>query len=270
MTLRRKIIAGNWKMHKTCEQADEFIRALKPLVTGRGDVDVLVCPPFTALSAARRSTAGSTIGLGAQDLFWKSQGAYTGRISAGMLTNLGVSHVIVGHSEARGRFGTPDPDMDSELMMQFGDNDASVNRKLRAALASGLVPICCVGETIDERRARRTDAVVGAQTSAALSSTDPSQVESVIFAYEPVWAIGTGEVCDSTEANRVCALIRDTVEGQFGADTASRIRIQYGGSVKPDNAVELMRQSNIDGALVGGASLHPEDFAAIVTACPGP
>lgn len=268
MRMRRKIIAGNWKMHKTCPEAVALIHELRPLTAARPDVEAVVCPPYTALYAAREALAGSSIGLGAQDVFWKEQGAYTGQIAPGMLTALGVRYVIVGHSEARGRFGVPEPDFDEIVLRHFGDTDASVNRKLKAALAAGLIPLCCVGETMDERRAGRTDAVVAGQTERALSGVEARSVPDLVFAYEPVWAIGTGEVCDPGEANRVCGVIRATVERLYGGEAAAQMRVQYGGSVKPDNAPELLRQPHIDGALVGGASLKAADFAAILQACP--
>jgi triosephosphate isomerase (TIM) len=266
--MRRKIIAGNWKMNKTVGEAVTLINELKPMVSDRPDVEVLVCPPFTALYAAREALSGSGIGLGAQDMFWKEKGAYTGQIAPGMLTDVGVGHVIVGHSETRGRFGVPEPDFDETVLRYFGESDTTVNRKLRAALDHGLTPICCVGETIDERRAGKTDEVVSGQTERALEGVGDALIPVVVFAYEPVWAIGTGEVCDSTEADRVCAVIRATVERLYGIPTSDEVRIQYGGSVKPDNAAELIAQPNIDGALVGGASLKAADFAAVVNACP--
>jgi triosephosphate isomerase (TIM) len=266
--MRRKIIAGNWKMNKTVDEAVALIQELKSSATQRPDVEVLVCPPFTALYAAREALSGSGIGLGAQNMFWKEKGAYTGEIAPGMLTDLGIGHVIVGHSETRGRFGVPEPDFDNAILRYFGDSDATVNRKLRAALEHGLVPICCVGETIEERQTGRTDDVVSGQTERALDGVGDALVSVVVFAYEPVWAIGTGEVCDTTEADRVCAVIRATVERLYGIPTAYEVRVQYGGSVKPDNAAELLSQPNIDGALVGGASLKAGDFAAIIQACP--
>ncbi|HXG22986.1 MAG TPA: triose-phosphate isomerase [Chthonomonadales bacterium] len=268
--MRRKIVAGNWKMNGNCADAVRLIAELKPLLADRPDVETLVCPPYTSLAAARDALVGSQIGLGAQNLFWKPRGAYTGQISAEMLTKLNVRYVIVGHSEARGRFGVPESDFDEELLRYFGDTDASVNRKLHAALANGLIPICCVGETIAERRAGMTEAIVTTQTERALAGIEAAAIPNIAFAYEPVWAIGTGEVCEAGEADRVCGLIRSVVERLFGMTAADRIRIQYGGSVKPDNAAELLAQPNIDGALVGGASLKAADFAAIVHACPSP
>ncbi len=262
--MRRKIIAGNWKMHMTCGSATALVHELKPLVGDRADV--IVCPPYTVLQTVRDALAGSPIALGAQDVFWKEKGAYTGQIAPSMLIDLGVTYAIVGHSEARGRFGVPEPDFDETILRHFGDSDATVNRKLLAALAAGLTPICCVGETIGERREGRTDDVVRSQTEAALQKVAAEQAAGLIFAYEPVWAIGTGEVCDADEADRVCGLIRQTVGSLYGAETGERVRIQYGGSMKPDNAAELLSKPNIDGGLVGGASLKAADFSAIVNA----
>jgi triosephosphate isomerase len=260
-------MAGNWKMHKTCGETRELIADLLPLI--RPGADVVVCPPFTALSAARDALAGSpAIRLGAQNVFWKIQGAYTGQISPLMLTDLGVEYAIVGHSEARGRFGVPDPDFDGAIMLHFGDTDSSVNRKLQAALSAGLTPICCVGETIGERRAEQTDEIVSLQVENGVAGIEASAAERIVFAYEPVWAIGTGEVCGAEEADRVCGLIRTTLRRLLGDSAAESGRIQYGGSVRPDNAAELLAQPNIDGALVGGASLSARDFAAIVAAAP--
>jgi triosephosphate isomerase len=266
--MRRPIIAGNWKMNKTCGEAQALINELKPQVAGRADVETLVCPPYTTLSTAREALNGTQIGLGAQDVFWKEKGAYTGQVAPSMLVDSGVKYVIVGHSETRGRFGVPEPDFDATILRHFGDSDETVNRKLKAALAAGLVPIVCVGETIDERKAGQTDAIVSSQSEKALEGVDAAPVAGLVFAYEPVWAIGTGEVCESDEADRVCGVIRSAVEKLYGAQAAAAVRIQYGGSVKPDNAVELLGKPNIDGALVGGASLKAGDFGAIVNACP--
>ena len=266
--MRRTIIAGNWKMHKTVPEAVSLIEALKPAAASRPDVDVVVCPPYTALDAAQRAIAGSAILLGAQDVFWKESGAYTGQIAPGMLTDLGVRYVIVGHSETRGRFGVPEPDFDADVLRHFGETDATVNRKLRAALAAGLTPICCVGETLAERQAGATDSVVATQVAGALAGLEARQVGLLVFAYEPVWAIGTGEVCEAAEADRVCGVIRSTVRQTYGNAVADAVRVQYGGSVKPDNAADLLGREHIDGALVGGASLKAPDFAAIIAASP--
>jgi triosephosphate isomerase len=255
-------------MNGTAGEAVALIDALKPLVTSREDVEVIVCPPFTALAAAAGALAGSAIGLGAQGMFWKEKGAYTGQIAPGMLLEVGCRSVILGHSEARGRFGAADADLTGEVLAYFGESDATVNLKARAALAHGLTPIVCCGELLSERREGRTDAVVAAQIRRALEGIAPEQVASLVLAYEPVWAIGTGEVCAADEANRVCGHIRAEVRRAFGEDAAARVRIQYGGSVNPKNAAELLACPEIDGALVGGASLKAEDFAAVIGAAP--
>lgn len=272
MKTRRPIIAGNWKMHMTTGAAVQLVSELRSLLTDQTAAEVVVCPPYTALHAVRDSLSSlnsqlsTPIALGAQDVFWREKGAYTGQIAPSMLTDLGVTHVIVGHSECRGRFGVPEPDFDSAILRHFGDTDASVNRKLLAALGAGLSPICCVGETLDERRNRNTDRVVETQTEAALRDVPSEQAEGLVLAYEPVWAIGTGEVCDAAEADRVCGVIRAVIGALFGVSAAEAVRIQYGGSMKPDNAAELLAKPNIDGGLVGGASLKAADFAAIVQA----
>ncbi len=264
--MRQKVIAGNWKLHCTQGEAEELLGLLMARLEIGDNVQVVICPPFTALSVVGESVLGSAIAVGAQDVFWKDRGAYTGQIAPRMLLELGCRYVIVGHSERRGRFGVAEPDFDAPTLAHFGDNDVTVNRKLRAAQEAGLIPICCVGETLTERQAERTDAVVAGQTGAALTGVSADNAARVIFAYEPVWAIGTGEVCISGEADRVCGVVRATVARLYGPETGEAVRIQYGGSVKPDNARELLAQPNIDGALVGGASLKAEDFAAIVAA----
>lgn len=263
---RKLIIAGNWKMHNTTAQARALITDLAPLVAGAASVDVVVCPTYTALATASDALQGTGIMLGAQDVFWKDKGAYTSRISPSMLLDLGVTYVVIGHSECRGRFGVPEPDFDEAVLAHFGDSDDTVNRKLKAALAAGLKPIVCVGETLSERRQGEADAVVASQVRGALVGIDADAVPGLVLAYEPVWAIGTGEVCGSDEADRICGVARATVAELYGAEAAEAVRVQYGGSVKPDNAAELLGKPNIDGALVGGAALKAGDFAAIVNA----
>lgn len=264
--MRQMVIAGNWKMNCTQSEAERLIGELLGRLVIASGVAVVVCPPFTALSAVGESLAGTGVSLGAQDVFWKDKGAYTGQVAAPMLRELGCRYVIVGHSERRGRFGVPDPEFDADILAHFGENDTVVNRKLRAAQAAGLTPICCIGETLDERHAGETDAVIERQVTAALLGVTAEEASRLIFAYEPVWAIGTGEVCAADEANRVCGAIRAAVGGLYGAETADAVRVQYGGSVKAENATELLSKPNIDGALVGGASLNAADFAAIVAA----
>jgi len=265
MEMRRPIIAGNWKMNKTVQEALDLVEKLKGMVSD-ASAEVVVCPPFTALYPVSQALKGSNIGLGAQGVFWKKSGAYTGQISPVMLADLGCKYVIIGHSEARGRFGVPEEGMTEGLLRVFGDNDESVNRKALAALEVGITPIICCGETLDERRAGWADEIVTVQVRRALEGMTADVVAGLVIAYEPVWAIGTGEVCEAGEADRICGIIRNVVRELHGDSAAEQIRIQYGGSVKPDNAAELLSKPNIDGALVGGASLKAEDFAAIVAA----
>ncbi len=263
--MRTPIIAGNWKMNKKASEAEELIRGLAA-AAGDTTAEVVVCPPFTTLTAALTAVEGTAIRVGAQDLFWKESGAYTGQVAPGMLTDLGVTHVIIGHSERRGRFGVPEPEFTPEILALFGESDATVNLKLHAALKHDLVPIVCCGEVLAERKEGRTDEVVAGQIERGLAGLTPEQAAGVVIAYEPVWAIGTGETCAADEADRVCGVIRATVGRIYGEEAASRVRIQYGGSVKPDNAADLLGRPNIDGALVGGASLKASDFNAIIAA----
>lgn len=266
--MRRTIIAGNWKMHKTVAEAVALINDLKPADDDRTDVDVVVVPPFTALDAAHKTLEGSKIALGAQDIFWKDKGAFTSQVAPCMLVDLNVKYAIIGHSETRGRFGVPDPEFTETVLKHFGESDATVNLKLKAALAAGITPIVCVGETITERKAGKADTVIAGQVEGALKGVDAAAIAGIVFAYEPVWAIGTGETCDTPEANRVCGVVRATVAKLYGPAAGDAIRIQYGGSVKPGNAAELLAQPNIDGALVGGAALKAPDFAGIIAASP--
>jgi triosephosphate isomerase len=264
--MRTPLIAGNWKLNKTIAQAEAFVVELKPLVADVENVEILICPVFTALPVLREQIAGSNIMLGAQNMFWKNSGAYTGEVSPELLKDAGCTHVIIGHSERRGRFGVPEADLEGEAGLVFGDNDFSVQHKVLAALENNLTPIVCVGETLIERRNGHTDAVVGNQTAMALQNVSAADGEKIVFAYEPVWAIGTGETCAAEEANRVCGVLRAAIAGVLGAGAAEAIRIQYGGSVKPDNAADLLSRQHIDGALVGGASLKADSFAGIVRA----
>jgi triosephosphate isomerase len=264
--MRTPLIAGNWKLNKTIAQAEAFVTELKPLVAAVENVDILICPVFTSLPVLREQIAGSNIMLGAQNMFWKNSGAYTGEVSPELLKDAGCTHVIIGHSERRGRFGVPEADLEGEAGLVFGDNDYSVQRKVQAALENGLTPIVCVGETLIERQNGHTDAVVSNQTAMALQDVSAANGEKIVFAYEPVWAIGTGETCAAEEADRVCGVIRSAIAGVLGAGAAEAIRIQYGGSVKPDNAADLLGRQHIDGALVGGASLKADSFADIVRA----
>jgi len=265
--MRKKIIAGNWKMHMLREAGAALARDVAPVADRCRDVDVVLCPPYTCLAAVAAVLDGTSVGLGAQDVFWREKGAYTGQVAPSMLADLGVSYAIVGHSESRGRFGVPEPEFDDIILAHFGDSDRTVNLKLRAAVVAGLTAICCVGETLLEREADATDAVIAGQVEGALRDVGAATLASVVFAYEPVWAIGTGRTCEAAEADRVCGLVRAAVGRLYGADAAAAIRVQYGGSVKPANARQLLGMPNIDGALVGGASLVASDFAQIVEAC---
>ena len=265
--MRKKIIAGNWKMNKTVGEAVGLLEELKPLAAEYSGVDIVICPPFTALYAVNQTLSGTNIALGAQEAFWKASGAYTSQISLPMLADVGVTYVILGHSETRGRFGVPETDLTPDLMRTFGETDAGVNIKTQATLAAGLTPIICVGETLSERQRNETDDVVRVQVLGALAGISAGQVtQNVVFAYEPVWAIGTGETCAADEADRVCGAIRHVVQEAYGAEAADAVRIQYGGSMKADNAAELLARPNIDGGLIGGASLKAKDFAAILAA----
>jgi len=247
--MRRPFIAGNWKMHKTIDEAVALVGGLKDALAGLDNCDVAVCPPFPALAAIREALAGSNIWLGAQNMYWEEQGAFTGEVSPLMLAGL-CSHVIIGHSERRG---------------VFGETDEMVNKKLHAALAHGLLPIVCVGENLDQNQAGETQEFVGGQVRAAFAGITADQARTVTVAYEPIWAIGTGVAATAEGAEEtVGGTVRAALAELFGDEVAQEMRIQYGGSVKPANIAEFMAQPDIDGALVGGASLKAADFAAIV------
>jgi triosephosphate isomerase (TIM) len=261
--MRTPIIAGNWKMNKTIKEAIDLVEALG-LATSRIDgVEMVVCPPFTALTEVAKALGGTKIKLGAQGMFWKEQGAWTTQISPIMLKDVCCDYVIIGHSETRGRFGTVDAELEKTLSY-FSETDETINIKVKTAFAHELIPIVCCGELLDERKAGKTDDVVSAQIRKDIAGLTEDQAKKLVIAYEPVWAIGTGEVCDSPEANRVCGVIRGVVAQMYGQAVANTVRIQYGGSVKPDNAEELLHQEHIDGALVGGAALKESDFTAII------
>jgi triosephosphate isomerase len=247
--LRKPLIAGNWKMSRGLAEAVALAEALKPRVAGLPDVDVAICPPFTALAAVGRALAGTRILLGGQDLFWEAEGAFTGEISGPMLRDAGCQVVLVGHSERR---------------QILGESDGMVNRKARAALGHGLVPIVCLGETLLEREQGQTLAVIERQLAGSLEGIRPAAGPEVVLAYEPVWAIGTGRTATPAQANEVHAFMRGWLRRTWGAPAAEAARLLYGGSVKPDNIKALMDQPDVDGALVGGASLDAGAFAAIV------
>ena len=246
---RKPVIAGNWKMFKTVEETVRFFDEFKPLVAGADHCEILLCTPFPALTAAVDTVRGTGIAIGAQNLYWEKQGAFTGEVSAPMIKAAGCSHVLVGHSERR---------------QYFGETDATVLKRTLAALEEGLTPVVCIGETLDERESGSTEAVLATQFTDGVGALTPDQFSRIIIAYEPVWAIGTGRTATPEIAEEAHAFIRQKVADKFGAGLAAGVRILYGGSVKPDNVNSLMSCENIDGGLVGGASLKPEDFAKIV------
>jgi triosephosphate isomerase (TIM) len=246
---RRPLLAGNWKMYKTRADAAAFFAAFVPLVAGVADRDVLVCPPFTALETALAASAGSDVAIGAQTMAAADEGAFTGEVSPAMLRELGVRHVILGHSERR---------------QYYAENDAELGRKVRAALDGGLFPVLCVGETLAEREAGGTEAKVGGQLDADLAAVEAAELARVTVAYEPIWAIGTGRTATPEQAQETVALVRERLRVRFG-DAADLVRILYGGSVNAGTIDALMAQPDIDGVLVGGASLDPDGFARIVS-----
>ena len=247
---RTPLIAGNWKMHKTVEQAEELIQALLPRVSSVERTEVAICPPFTALSAMVDSTRGSRVAVYAQNMHQEAEGAFTGEVSAPMLTELGVHGVILGHSERR---------------EYFNETDKALSHKVPAAFAAGLQPILCVGETEEEREAGDTERKLRHQVQEDLARVDTDRLGEVVIAYEPIWAIGTGRVATPEEAEEAIAFVRALVADR-SLEQGGRTRILYGGSVKPDNAAELMALPDVDGALVGGASLEADSFASIVAA----
>ncbi|MFB3921255.1 MAG: triose-phosphate isomerase [Terriglobia bacterium] len=247
--MRKPVIAGNWKMYKTIAEAVEFVTKLKPLVANASHCEVVVAPPFTALRAAAEAAKGSNIAVSAQDCHWDKEGAHTGDVSLAMLVEAGSTHVIIGHSERR---------------QDHGETDASVNRKVKAALAAGLTPIVCVGELLADREAGKTQQVLDRQVRGGFAGLTAAEFSRIIIAYEPVWAIGTGRTATPEMAAEGHGFIRGLTGELFGKESAAALRILYGGSVKPDNIGGLMAQEEIDGALVGGASLKLESFSAIV------
>jgi triosephosphate isomerase (TIM) len=262
--MRTPIIAGNWKMYKTVKEATDLAVALGKATEDISGVEIVVCPTYTSLwMVGSLQKQRKNVKVGAQGMFWKEQGAWTSQISPAMLKDAGCEYVIIGHSETRGRFGTVDAELE-KVLPYFGETDETINMKAKFAFEHGLIPIVCCGEMLAERKAGQTDQVVAAQIRKDIAGFTDEQVKSTVIAYEPVWAIGTGEVCDSAEANRVCGVIRQVVATMYGQVAGDAVRIQYGGSVKPDNAAELLHKPHIDGALVGGASLKCEDFVAII------
>lgn len=249
MKTRKPMVAGNWKMNKTVSEAAELLEALKPELKDVDSVDLVVCPPFIDLPLAKDTLAGSNIKVGAQNLHWAASGAYTGEVSAPMLKDL-CDYVIIGHSERRA---------------MFGETDETVNKKVVAALGVGLMPIVCVGETLEENEAGETEAIVGRMVREGLKGLSNEEATCIVVAYEPVWAIGTGKTATPEQANNVHKnVIRPILREMFGEEVGNGMRILYGGSVKPSNAAELFGQSDIDGGLIGGASLKAPDFVGIV------
>ncbi len=247
--MRTPIIAGNWKLNKTVSEAVSLTTDLAKLVDSISDVEIVVAPVFTALSNVHDVINGSNIQLAAQDLYWEDSGAFTGEVSAPMLKDVGCDYVIIGHSERR---------------QYFGETNETVNQKVKAALSHELKPIICVGELLEERETGKTESVIEDHVKGGIRDLTESEMESCVIAYEPVWAIGTGKTATPDQAQEVHNFIRDILKDCYSDKLASQIRIQYGGSVKPENAAELMSQQDVDGALVGGASLDAESFAEIV------
>ena len=250
--MRTQIIAGNWKMHTTLAEASILVEGLKKaLAATTTNRQVVVCPPFTGLSTVTDLVADTDIAVGAQNMYFEEQGAFTGEVSPVMLSDIGCEYVILGHSERR---------------QYFGETDETVNKKIKTALRFAMTPIVCVGESLEQREADETEAFITTQIDAGLAGLTADEVKTIVIAYEPIWAIGTGRTATSAQAEEVCAFIRKRIATLFGADAADCVRVLYGGSVKGSNAAELLAEADIDGALVGGASLKADDFMAIITA----
>jgi triosephosphate isomerase (TIM) len=249
---RRRVIAGNWKMYKTQAETRAFFSAFLPLVAGARQCDIVIAPPFTAIPAAVDAARGSNIAIGAQNVFWEKEGAFTGEISPPMLIDAGCRYLIIGHSERR---------------QLFGETEQTVAKKTKAALAAGLIPIVCVGELLEHREAGRTEEICEAQFTGGPGALTPEEFSRILVAYEPVWAIGTGKTATPEIAAAVHRFLRKCAERKFSPAQAAALRILYGGSVKPDNIQGLMAQEELDGALVGGASLDAKSFASIVNGC---
>ncbi len=246
--MRKPIIAGNWKMNKTIDQGINFVNEIKDKIAGT-DVEVVICPPAIMLDQLKKATCGTNIKIGAQNMHQEEDGAFTGEISAAMLSDLKIDYAIIGHSERR---------------EYFNETDQSVNQKVLKALASDITPIMCCGETLEQREAGKTNELVKNQVLAGLEGVPAEKIKTVVVAYEPIWAIGTGKTSTSEDANTVIAFIRESIGALYGTEVSEAVRIQYGGSVKPSNVKTLMAESDIDGALVGGASLDPENFLGLM------
>jgi triosephosphate isomerase len=249
--MRTPFVAANWKMYKTIAETQAFFREFAPLAAGVDDVEIVVAPPFLAVPAAVEATRATRVGIAGQDLYWEREGAFTGEVSAGMLKEAGARYVIIGHSERR---------------TKFGETDEHVNKKVHASVAGGLTPIVCVGETLEERERDQTLAVLDRQLKLGLAGLSADTVAALAVAYEPVWAIGTGRNATAAQAQDAHAHVRGRLREWFGTEAGDACRILYGGSVKPANTTELVHQADVDGALVGGASLDPKAFAEIVAA----
>jgi triosephosphate isomerase len=249
--MRKRIVAGNWKMFKTVPEAVALASAIKEVLPSGCATEVVLCPPFVNLTSVAAAIANSPLKLGAQNMYWEEKGAFTGEVSADMLKSAGCQYVILGHSERR---------------QYFGETDATVNKKIKRALAVGLIPIVCVGETIEQRKAGDTEKVVGEQVKGCFADISAEQAQTLVVAYEPVWAIGTGITATTEQAQEVHRFIRTLLASLYNETVAQAIRIQYGGSMKPENAGQLLSQADIDGGLIGGASLEAASFIKIVTA----
>lgn len=264
--MRNPIMAGNWKMNCDVEEACKLACAVVEGMGCPGAAEVVLGVPATDLTTVVNCTKDSKVGVAAQNMFWEDSGAYTGEISAKMILSTGAEWVIIGHSERRGRFGKLEDGWTNAHVAYFGDSDITVNAKTKKALAAGLKPIVCCGELLSERQAGQADAVVAAQVKAMLEGLTAEQAAPMVIAYEPVWAIGTGEVCDADEADRICGIVRATAAAVLGTEYGNALRVLYGGSVKADNVEGLMAKPNIDGGLVGGASLKAEGFIPLIKA----
>lgn len=249
--MRKPIIAGNWKMYKSFDEAVEFVEAVREAIPSEEKVDAVVCAPAIYLPTLVDIATETDLAIGAQNMHFEEEGAFTGEVSPSQLSSIHVDYVILGHSERR---------------EMFNETDEAVNKKVKAALAHGIVPIICCGETLEEREAGNTEAKVSGQIRAALEGFTAEEAAHMVIAYEPIWAIGTGKTATADDANQVCGAIREVVKELYGADTAEAIRIQYGGSVKPENIVELLSKEHIDGALVGGASLQVDSYLKLLEA----
>lgn len=248
--MRKKIIAGNWKMNKTPSEAEALVKEIIEK-SANAACDVVVCPAAVCLDRVCKAAEGTKVAVGAQNVHFEESGAFTGELAGNMLSEIGVEYVIIGHSERR---------------QYFGETDETVNKRTLAAIKAGLCPIVCVGETLTEREQGIMEETVRRQTKIALLNVEKAAAASLVIAYEPVWAIGTGKTATADQAEEVCAIIRDTVKNLYDTDTAEKIRIQYGGSMNAKNAAELLSKPDIDGGLIGGASLKPDDFAVIISA----